>query len=71
MYVRSVLKTALEEIINGHHNDKQCEDYDKWVRYVNKSDPGPCRFKDRPEECTKLLQKVEVDDLQGLFFNVF
>ena len=50
----------LEAIMNGTHNDKQCRKYGR-VQASSKNVTQMCKFKNYPEEITKLLEKIVIE----------
>ena len=56
------LKTTLEEIVSGHHNDANCKEFqEKYERRHGKA-PQPCKFKDHPKQIPNLLEKIVSDE---------
>ena len=66
----TLLKDTLEEIVNGHHNDENCKEYEEKYESIHRKSPQFCRFKDHPDLIPKLLDKIfiesndEVEDSQ-------
>ena len=59
----SELKTALEEIVSGQHNDEQCKEFQE--RHKEKYfgiAPPKCKFKENPGEIPKLLDKIVIGE---------
>ena len=57
----SDLKTTLEEIVSGHHNDANCKKFQEKHERNHGKAPQPCKFKDHPEQIQELLEKIVVD----------
>ena len=56
------MKTTLEEIVSGHHNDANCKKFQKEHQRIHGKAPQPCKFKDHPEQIQKLLEKITIED---------
>ena len=54
------LKTTLEEIVSGHHNDTNCMKFQKKHERKFVYPPQPCQFKKYPEQIPKLLEKIVI-----------
>ena len=56
----SKLKTALEEIVSGQHNDEKCKEFQEIHSERFGVAPPQCKFKENPEEIPKLIEKVVI-----------
>ena len=50
------------DIVDGYHNDANCEGYQEEHELKHGKAPQPCKFKGRPEEISKLLEKISTED---------
>ena len=62
MLFSSQLKTNLEEIVRGYHNDAKCFGYENSHHGLHRKDTLPCKYKEYPEQIPKLLLKIDVND---------
>ena len=70
MIFSSRLETALEEIVNGKHNNPRCKKYTK--RHIKKwnREPKPCRYRNKPKTVSKLIEKVSIEDVSDVVQNL-
>ena len=57
----TLLKDTLEEIVNGHHNDDNCKEYEEYYKRDHGKAPQSCKFKDHPNLISKLLDKIAIE----------
>ena len=57
---RSKLKTTLNEIINGNHDNVNCNRYKENHESTHTRAPQKCSFRDHPDQIPKLLEKIEI-----------
>ena len=56
------LKTALEEIVTGQHNDEGCKEFQERHKEKYGIAPPKCKFKENPGEIPKLLDKILIGE---------
>ena len=60
------MKTALEEIVSGQHNDAKCkwfqEEHEKYFGVA----PPKCKFKENPKEIPKLIEKIDLNKAKAI-----
>ena len=56
------MKTALEEIVSGQHNDAKCKEFQKEHKEKYGVAPPQCKFKENPEEIPKLIEKIVIGE---------
>ena len=57
----SELKTALEEIVSGKHNDSRCNKFQEYHENRYGVAPAQCKYKENPQEIHKLIEKIDIN----------
>ena len=56
------MKTALQEIVSGQHNDEKCKEFQERHKEEYGVAPPKCKFKENPEEIPKLIEKIVIGE---------
>ena len=60
------MKTALEEIVTGQHNDEGCKEFQERHKEKYGVAPPQCKFKEHPGDILKLIEKIDFNKAMAL-----
>ena len=64
----SEFNSTLVEIVNGYHNDVNCEGYQEEHKEKHGKATQLCKFKDQPEKIANLMEKILIKEPKQDFF---